>query len=229
MLDHLLELRRRGLYVLCWFGALFFIFFYFAEDLYHFLMHPLLDSLPNHQGLIATQVTSSILTPLQLASDSALFFSIPFALFHLWLFASPGLYQQERASLKVALTLSFLLFIAGIAFCFYWVLPLMFHLFAGALPKEVHLMPEMAATLHFIMRMLLIFGFCFQLPIFCWLLARLKLVDALTLKKIRPYAIVLAFILGMLLTPPDVISQITLAIPLCFLYEIGILLATYLA
>lgn len=227
MLHHLLELRLRGLRTLIWFASLFFIFFFWSNELYHLLVNPLLHSLPAQEGLIATQVTSPVFTPMKLAADAAMLLTAPFALFQFWRFISPGLYQKEQTTLRIALIFSLVLFIGGVLFCFYLVLPFMFHFFAHALPKGVRFMPDMAYALDFITHMLLIFGFCFQVPLICFVLVRLHLIDISTLKKIRPYVIVGAFIVGMLLTPPDVFSQIMLAIPLCFLYETGIILALY--
>jgi sec-independent protein translocase protein TatC len=228
MLIHLLELRRRALYTLIWFSALFLLFFFMAGDLYHALVQPLLNCLPNQQGLIATQITSSVFTPLKLAADAAMLLSAPFALYHVWRFISPGLYKAEHWQVRGTLCASLFLFFVGMLFCFYLVLPFMFQFFANALPKDVHLMPDMAYTLDFITQMLMLFGLCFQVPLICLVLVRLNLINVATLKKIRPYVIVGAFILGMLLTPPDVFSQIMLAVPLCILYEIGIILAIYL-
>ncbi|MCW8409157.1 twin-arginine translocase subunit TatC [Legionella sp. PATHC035] len=227
MLNHLLELRRRGLQTLICFGGLFFIFFFWANDLFQALVSPLLHSLSAQEGLIATQVTSPVFTPLKLAADAALLLSAPIALFQFWRFISPGLYPREQTTLRIALSFSLLLFLAGVLFCFYLVLPFMFHFFAHALPKGVRYMPDMSYALDFITRMLMTFGFCFQVPLICFVLVRLNLIEVVTLKKIRPYVIVGAFIVGMLLTPPDVFSQIMLAVPLCLLYETGIILAIY--
>lgn len=228
MLSHLLELRRRSIQILICFGFLFLLFFFLANDLFQAVVSPLLSNLSMQEGLIATHITSPVLTPLKLAADAALLLCAPLALFHLWRFISPGLYRQEQKTLRIALILSLILFCAGVLFCFYLVLPFMFHFFAQALPKGVRYMPDMAYALDFITRMLLLFGFCFQVPLICLVLVRLKITNIITLKKIRPYVIVGAFIIGMLLTPPDVFSQIMLAIPLCLLYEIGIILALYL-
>lgn len=229
MLIHLLELRRRVLYTLICFGSLFLLFFFIAADLFHWLVTPLLHSLPNQDGLIATQITSSVFTPLKLAADAALLLSAPFALYQIWCFISPGLYKKEQDQARGAIIISLMLFVSGMLFCFYLVLPFMFQFFTQALPEGVRLMPDMAYTLDFITRMLLLFGFSFQVPLICLLVVRLKIIDVASLKKIRPYIIVAAFTLGMLLTPPDVLSQVMLAVPLCLLYELGIILAIYLA
>lgn len=227
MLHHLLELRRRALQTLLCFGVLFLLFFFVANDLFQALVSPLLQTLSAQEALIATQITSPVFTPLKLAADAAILLSAPFALYHFWRFISPGLYQTEQKTLRGALVLSPILFLVGVLFCFYLVLPFMFHFFAHSLPKGVRYMPDMAYALDFISRMLLLFGFCFQVPLVCLVLVRLAIINVITLKKIRPYIIVGAFILGMLLTPPDVFSQIMLAVPLCLLYETGIILAIY--
>lgn len=228
MLIHLLELRRRSIHTLLWFGGLFVLFFFGANELFQTIVSPLLHTLSTQEGLIATQITSPVLTPLKLAADAALLFSAPFALFQLWYFISPGLYKSEQKLLRIALILSLLLFVVGVLFCFYLVLPFMFRFFVHALPKGVRYMPDMAYALDFITHMLLLFGLCFQVPLMCFILVRLDIIEVATLKKIRPYVIVAAFIIGMLLTPPDVLSQIMLAIPLCILYELGIILVTFL-
>lgn len=226
MLIHLLELRRRALYVLCFFTLLFFIFFFIATDLYHILVHPLVRQLPQQAGLIATQITAPVLTPLKIAADTALLFSVPFFLYQLWCFIRPGLYHQEQQAIKGALIMSVSLFVLGGLFCFFIVLPLMFQFFIQALPKQVQFMPDMSHAVTFITHMIIVFGLCFQVPLLCVLFVRLHWVDLATLKKIRPYIIVAAFILGMLLTPPDVLSQVILAVPLCALYELGILIVS---
>lgn len=225
MVNHLLELRRRALYVIVIFFCFFLLFFYFANDLFHALVKPLLDALQNNDSLIATQITSPVLTPLKLAADAAMLCTAPFALWQTWRFIAPGLYRHERYNLRGAMITSLLLFCLGILFCFYIVLPFMFQFFAKAVPLGVRLMPDMAYALGFITRMMLLFGFCFQVPLLCLTLVRLQWVDVELLKKVRPYVIVAAFTVGMLLTPPDVFSQIMLALPLCLLYELGILLA----
>lgn len=225
MLSQLLELRRRALYVVFFFFALFLLCFFNANNLFHALITPLLKVLANQDFLIATHLTSPLLTPLKLAADTAMLGSAPFALLQLWSFISPGLYRKERYQLKTAMIAIVLLFSVGVLFCFYAILPFMFQCFAKATPADVRLMPDISSTLDFITRMLLVFGLCFQIPFIGVTLVQLNWVDLNSLKKIRPYIIVAAFILGMLLTP-DVLSQLMLAIPLCLLYELGIVFAS---
>lgn len=228
MLMHLLELRRRLLYVILMFAGSFILFFFFAPNLFHQLVSPLLEALPKSEPLIATQITTPLLIPIQLAADAAMLCTAPFALLQLWYFAAPGLYQRERYGFGCTLMGSLLLFCIGVLFCFYMVLPLMLKFFATAVPPGVRLMPDITYAVDFITRMLLLFGGCFQVPLLCLFLVYVKLITVATLRTIRPYIIVSSFILGMLLTPPDVLSQIMLAVPLCLLYELGIMLAILL-
>ncbi|QDP71200.1 twin-arginine translocase subunit TatC [Legionella israelensis] len=228
MLQHLIELRRRALQVFLCFIILFIFFFFWASDLFYLLVKPLLHSLPKSSRLIATQITAPILTPIHLSFNAALFFSAPITLYQIWRFSAPGLYPSERRYLRISILLSLLLFIVGVLFCYCIVLPFMFHFFAGALPKGVQLLPDMSYALDFITHMLILFGLSFQLPLLCLTLIQSGLLQLQQLKTFRPYVIVACFTLGMLLTPPDVLSQIMLAAPLCALYEFGILLAMFL-
>ena len=225
MLTHLLECRRRMLQICVCFIVLFVACFTFAPTLFQVVALPLLQVLPVNATLIATQITTPLMTPIKLAADIALLGTAPFALLHVWLFASPGLYRQERKPFLWAMAISLVLFLLGILFCFYLVLPYMFAFFARAVPAGVRLMPDMGYAVDFITRMTLIFGLCFQVPLVCCVLVHFKVVNITLLTLIRPYVIVAAFIIGMLLTPPDVLSQIMLAAPLCVLYEAGIILA----
>lgn len=224
MIEHLLELRRRLIFVILFFLMIFVLFFYLSNPIFSYVVSPLTNLLPHHDELIATQITTPILTPLKLAADLALLVTIPCALFHVWRFAAPGLYRHEKKGMGLTILLSITLFFLGALFCFYVVLPFILQFFVHAVPVGVRLMPDITSTVDFITHMMLLFGLCFQVPLVCVLLVKTKTIDIATLRKIRPYWIVMAFILGMLLTPPDVISQITLAIPLCLLYELGIFL-----
>lgn len=228
MLNHLIQLRKRLIYTLVVFGCLFAIFFYYSNDLFDFLLGPLQQIMPLKKWLVATQITSPVILPIKLAADGAVLMTIPFGLFQLWLFAAPGLYRNERQTILYIFSFSFLLFGLGSIFCFYGVLPFMFKLFLNAAPSGVQFMPDITSAVDFIMHMLLIFGLGFQVPLLCVILVRFKWVSYQTLKQSRSYVIVIAFILGMLLTPPDVLSQIMLALPLCFLYEIGLFFSRWI-
>ena len=225
MLQSLLELRRRILTVLIFFCATFVLFFFEANSLFLVVIKPLQNALLPNTGLIATQITSTVLTPLTIAANMSFLCTTPLALIQLWYFVAPGLYYQEKRFFILFSGGSLLLFILGILFCFMIVLPLMFQFFIQALPKGIKLMPDITSSTTFMTRMLWLFGLAFQVPLVCAMLVRLSLVKPQTLKHIRPYVIVSAFILGMLLTPPDVLSQVMLAVPLCVLYELGIMLS----
>lgn len=224
MLTDLIELRRRLLSVLMVFILAFLVCFMNAKPLFHWVIQPFLSTLPVSSEMIAIHITSPLLTPIKLALNTALFITAPMLLFQIWRFAYPGLYRSERFYLLLLTAGSLCLFALGSLFCFYIVLPLMLQFFVAAIPEGVRLLPEISVAVDFITRMILLFGFAFQIPLLCFFLVRTEVVDTETLKKIRPYVIVSAFTLGMLLTPPDVLSQILLAIPLCLLYESGILL-----
>jgi sec-independent protein translocase protein TatC len=222
-MSHFLELRKRLLKIGLFFLILFVLFFYFSNPLFQCLVSPLQRILPLNETIVAIGVTSPVVTPLQLAFNVALLCVIPYILFHIWRFISPGLYRSEQAGIAGFFVVSLGLFIAGVLFCYYGVLPFMFHLFSMMRPPNVRFLPDIASTVSFILQMLIIFGLCFQLPLICVVLARMNVLSLEKLSQIRPYVIVLAFIAGMLLTPPDVFSQITLAVPLCLLFESGLL------
>ncbi len=225
MLDHLIEFRHRLLMVLAIFCFFFIGFFFYAQHLFAFVVSPLLSTLKGANKLIATEITSTLFVPLELAIDASLLCTAPFALLQGWRFIMPGLYQKERYPLKWIMVASLVLFTLGTLFCFYLILPLMFHFFAKSLPQTVIWMPDISHSLHFIRQMLLVFGLCFQVPLLCWAVVYLGWVETSGLRQLRPYVIVAAFTIGMLLTPPDVLSQLMLALPLWFLYECGIFIA----
>lgn len=224
-LTYVLELRRRVLRVTVVFIGLFSVCFFFAQGLLQQLISPLLEVLPPHHSLIATHITAPLLTPIKLAADAALLSTAPYALLEMWCFVSPGLYRREKKNLRMAMFSSVSLFCMGLVFCFYGVLPFMLQCFANAVPNGVRFMPDMTDSVDFITHMLLLFGLCFQLPLLCFLGTQLNLINIKALTAARPYVTVAAFTLGMLLTPPDVLSQLMLAIPLCLLYELGIVLS----
>ncbi len=224
MLKHLIELRQRLLYSLLFLGGCFLLFFFYSKPALNMFVYPLQRILPKGSELIATDITSSVMTPMKLSFDLALISSLPFAFYQFWRFAAPGLYCSERKKFIVLMITSLALFIAGLMFCFFIVLPFMFGFFSQFLPEGIRLMPDMRLTVDFMFRMLLVFALCFQLPLICVAMNHSGLLNHRQLKQARPYVIVSAFIVGMLLTPPDVVSQIMLAVPLCLLYELGLLM-----
>lgn len=224
-IGYLLELRRRFIWIMACFIIIFLGCYGLSNELFHIILSPILQILPGHTKLITTHITTPVLIPLTLAADLAMLATAPIALFHLWRFIAPALYQGERRHLKRIISLSITLFAVGVLFCFYAVLPFVLQLFLNAVPPDVQFMPELTSTIDFMMRMMVLFGLCFQVPLICILLIKTQLITLQTLKAARRYWIVAAFVIGMLLTPPDVLSQVTLAIPLCLLYELGIVLA----
>ena len=220
---HLLELRNRLLRVFIAILVIFAILFPFSEALYLYISEPLRAFLPSASTMIATEVTSPFLTPFKLTVVSAMFISMPYTLYQLWAFVAPALYQQEK---KVAVPLFFasvILFYTGMAFAYYLVFPLVFMFFTSVAPEEISVMPDIRAYLDFVLKLFMAFGLSFQIPIAVVILSWVGTVNPDKLAKKRPYVFVLCFIIGMLLTPPDIISQALLAIPMWLLFEVGIL------
>lgn len=225
-LHFLIELRSRLIYSLIFLFAVFAILLYFANGLYTLLAQPLLKFLP--QGhLIATQITSPFFVPFRLAFMASMLLGVPFFLYQMWIFIAPALYGHERRLVWPFLFLSAGLFYAGIAFSYFAILPALFHFLSGVAPQGVILSPDINEYLDFTIKLLLVFGALFEIPIIMLLLVSANLVTRERLIKMRSYAIVGAFILGMLLAPPDVLSQTLLAIPIWLLYESGILLSRF--
>ena len=227
MLSHALELRQRLLRVLFFFILFFVLFFCFSQDVFRMVVAPLLEVLPTNSALISTQMTGPLFVPLRLAVDLALFCSILVLLVELWAFGAPGLYRRECVVWGLYCLISAVWFFLGALFCFYIILPFFFDLMIHASPRDVRFMPDISSVIEFIIQSLLVFGLCFQLPLVVVVMVRLQWVSLKTLSMIRPYVIVLAFVVGMLLTPPDVLSQIMLAVPFWMLYEVGVLCARF--
>lgn len=223
LMAHLLELRNRLLRIFIVVLVVFAALFPFSESLYLYISEPLREFLPSSSTMIATEVTSPFLTPFKLALVSAMFISMPYILYQLWAFVAPALYKQEK---KVALPLFFtsvILFYAGMAFAYYLVFPLVFLFFTSVAPEGISVMPDIRAYLDFVLKLFMAFGLSFQIPIAVVILSWLGTVNPDNLAKKRPYVFVLCFVVGMLLTPPDIISQALLAIPMWLLFEVGIL------
>jgi len=223
-LDHLLELRQRLLRSVIAIGILFFPVYYFANDIYIFVAAPLLAHLPSG-NMIATEVASPFLTPFKLAAFTSLYLAVPFLLHQVWGFVSPGLYLREKKFALPLLVSSTVLFYAGMAFAYYLVFPLVFEFFASVAPDGVTMMTDINRYLDFVLKMFLAFGIAFEIPVATFLLVLSGLTTPQTMARKRPYVIVGCFAGAMLLTPPDVISQVLLAGPTWALFEIGIILA----
>ncbi len=227
-ISYLLELRKRllrfAIGLLCLFGLCAF----YSNTLYHHLAAPLLAHLPEHSQLIATNITSVFITPIKLSFYVALFLSVPLLLFEVWGFIAPALYTHEKKLLIPLIVLSLVLFACGMAFAYAVVFPLMFKFFVGSAPTHVKLMPDISHYLDLTMQLFFAFGLAFEVPIAVFLVLLTGVTTPQKLAGGRPYVIVGAFVLGMFLTPPDVISQVLLALPLWFLFELGLLLGRFL-
>tara|TARA_R110000782_G_scaffold61763_6_gene127183 strand:+ start:133 stop:912 length:780 start_codon:yes stop_codon:yes gene_type:complete len=223
LVAHLTELRSRLLRIVMIWLVIFAGLFYFANDLYTFISEPLRVFLPEGTSMIATDVASPFLTPFKLALVSALFLAMPFILHQFWSFIAPGLYKHEKRLAVPLLASSIVLFYAGMAFAYFVVFPLVFGFFTSTAPAGVAVMTDINKYLDFVLTLFMAFGLAFEIPIATILLVLAGVVDVAKLKEIRPYVIVGCFIIGMVLTPPDVISQALLAIPMWLLYEVGIL------
>ncbi|WP_232058663.1 twin-arginine translocase subunit TatC [Aquicella lusitana] len=225
-INFLVELRRRLIYSLIVLLLLFAVLVYFANHLYTLLALPLLKFLP--QGhLIATQIVSPFFVPFKLAFMASMLLAVPFFLYQSWAFIAPALYGHERRMIWPFLLVSAGLFYAGIAFAYFVIFPMLFHFLARIAPVGVILSPDISEYLDFTIKLLLVFGGLFEIPIIMVLLVSTGVVTRERFIKMRSYAIVGAFIIGMLLAPPDVLSQTVLAVPIWLLYEAGILMSRF--
>lgn len=222
LIQHLLELRSRMLRSVVFVFVMFCCLFYFANDIYYLISAPLQKLLPVNTSMIATDVISPFLTPLKLTFYSALLLSIPYLLYQLWAFIAPGLYKHEKRLALPLMVSSILLFYAGMAFAYFVVFPLLFTFVTSIGLEGVATMTDITKYLDFVLQLFFAFGFAFEIPIATILLIHAGVItpDALVAK--RPYIIVGCFVIGMILTPPDVFSQIMLAVPMWMLFEIGI-------
>lgn len=228
LVAHLTELRSRLLRIILIWMVIFAGLFYFANDLYTFISEPLRAFMPEGTSMIATDVASPFLTPFKLALVSALFIAMPFVLHQLWSFIAPGLYKHEKRLAIPLLASSIVLFYSGMAFAYYVVFPLVFGFFTSTAPEGVAVMTDINKYLDFVLTLFMAFGLAFEIPVATILLVLAGAVDVAKLRKIRPYVVVGCFVIGMVLTPPDVISQALLAIPMWLLYEVGILFSSML-
>ena len=221
--SHLLELRTRLIRVLVCLGILSVAGIPFASQIYAFVASPLLDILPAGSSMIATQVTSPFMAPLKLVLFSALLITMPYLFYEIWMFMSPGLYKNEKSFVAPLMVSTILLFSAGVAFAYLIVLPIIFKFFIGVAPESIQVMTDINQYLSFVIKLIFAFGIAFEIPIATFLLIRTGIAKKESLIKARPYLIILFFVIGMLLTPPDIFSQLFLAIPMWILFELGLL------
>ena len=223
--DHLLELRSRLLKVIFLFVIFSVLGIPFASEIYLFVSAPLIELLPDGSTMIATEVASPFMAPIKLVLYIALMFSMPWLFYQTWMFMSPGLYKNERAFTGPLMLSTVILFFSGAAFAFFVVCPIIFKFFIAMAPESIRVMTDINQYLSFIFKLIFAFGVAFEIPIATILIVKNGIMSKESLVKARPYLIILFLIVGMLLTPPDVFSQLFLAIPMWILFEVGILFA----
>lgn len=228
LFSHLLELRTRLLKSAAALVLVLVALVPFANRLYSELAAPLVARLPQGAHLIATGVTSPFITPLKLAFYASLFISMPVILYQLWAFVSPGLYKHEKRLARPLLAAALVLFYIGAAFAYFLVLPAAFRFLIAVTPQGVEMMTDITQYLDFVMLMFFAFGLCFEVPVAVVILAAIGVVDLDKLRSGRRYAIVGAFAVAALITPPDITSMMMLGIPMCLLYELGVLAVRWL-
>lgn len=226
-LSHLFELRDRLIRALLAVGVVFLCLFPWAKELYTLLAQPLLDTLPKGGQMIATDVVGVFLVPMKVTMMVALLIALPYVLYQVWAFVAPGLYKHEKRLALPLVAASVLLFFTGMAFAYFLVFPTVFGFMAKVAPDGVAWMTDIEKYLSFVLSTFVAFGVTFEVPVVVIVLVRLGVVDIPKLKEWRPYVIVGAFVIGAIFTPPDVVSQIMLAVPLWLLYELGIFLSRF--
>ena len=197
----------------------------FAAEIYAFVASPLLDILPAGSSMIATEVTSPFMAPIKLVLFSALLVTMPYLFFEGWMFMSPGLYKNEKSFVAPLMVSTIILFYTGTAFAYFVVCPIIFQFFIASAPESIQVMTDINQYLGFVIKLIFAFGIAFEIPVATFLLIRTNIVNKESLIKARPYLIILFFVVGMLLTPPDIFSQLFLAIPMWLLFEIGLLIS----
>lgn len=224
LIEHLLELRDRLLRSVVAVLALFLVLLNWANDLYHLLAKPLLDVMPAGTSMISTQVVGAFIVPMKLTGWVALFLAIPYVLYQFWGFIAPGLYRHEKRLAMPILVSSVLLFYAGMAFAYFLVFPMVFKFITATAPAGVAVMTDIDAYLSFALMSFLAFGIAFETPVIVVLLVASGITSTQTLVNGRPYMIVAAFVIAMVLTPPDILSQFLMAVPMCLLFEVGVII-----
>ena len=224
---HLIELRNRLMKALLSILLIFIALVYFANDIYSFVAAPLIANLPSTATMIATDVTAPFFAPFKLTLFVALFAAIPMILHQVWSFIAPGLYQHEKRMLMPILASSILLFYSGIAFCYFVVLPIILGFFTNTGPDMMTLAPDISSYLGFALKLFFAFGIAFEIPVAIMLLCWSGATTTKSLKEKRPYIVVGVFVIAMFLTPPDVLSQTLLALPMLLLFELGLILAAF--
>jgi len=228
LMYHLVELRSRLIRCIVATVIVVLVLSPFSDTIYLFLAEPMLEQLPAQGSLVATKVASPFLTPFKLLLFLSFLVALPFILFQIWAFIAPGLYDSERRLIFPLVFSTTVLFYLGILFAYYVIFPIIFAFFASTTPEGVNLMTDISEYLSFCIKLFLAFGLAFEVPLVTFVLIRSGLTTIEAMRKKRPYIILVAFILGMLLTPPDFVSQILLALPIWMLFEIALILTSIL-
>jgi sec-independent protein translocase protein TatC len=226
LFDHLLELRNRLLHSFLGVLLVFCGLVYFAQDIYQYLALPLLAAMPADSQMIATEVASPFFAPFKLTIVLSVFIAVPYILYQLWSFVAPGLYKNEKRLIAPLMFGSTVLFYSGIAFAYFAVFPVVFTFFTSVAPEGVVIATDINSYLDFALKLFFAFGIAFEIPIAIILMCWTGVTTPSGLREKRPYVVVGAFVAGMLLTPPDIISQTMLAIPMLLLFEVGIIIAS---
>jgi sec-independent protein translocase protein TatC len=226
-ISHLVELRARLVRAIVAVLAVFLCVAYWTKPIYSYLAQPLLAVLPAGSSMIATDVTTTFFVPVKVAMLVSFMVALPYVLYQMWAFVAPGLYQHEKKLVLPLLFSSTVLFFVGMAFAYFIVFPMAFRFFADFTPVGVTMATDIDKYFNFVLTMFIVFGIAFEVPVVEVLLVRIRVVTVQQLKDIRRYVIVAIFVVAAIVTPPDVFSQLALAIPLCFLYELGIILARF--
>jgi sec-independent protein translocase protein TatC len=228
-LSHLIELRQRLVWSLLAYAAACIPTLWFSAELYDVLAAPLMQSLPEGSRMIATGVISPFLIPMKIGFFAALVIALPFILYQVWAFVAPGLYAHEKRLALPLVVSSTLLFLVGMFFCYYFVFGQVFSFIARFAPKSITVAPDIEAYFNFVLGMFLAFGLAFELPVVVFVLVLTGLVSVAQLREWRGYVIVVIFVVAAVVTPPDVVSQLALALPMCLLYEVGIFFAQFIS
>jgi len=227
--SHLIELRQRVVHALIAFLVVFVAIFLYpgAAPIYDFLAAPLMQALPEGAKMIATGVVTPFLVPMKVTALVAFMIALPYLLYQAWAFVAPGLYEHEKRLVLPVVIASTVLFLLGVAFCYYFVFGKVFAFINDFAPKSITPAPDIEAYFSFVITMFLAFGITFEIPIVVMVLVRFGVVSLERLRAARPYVIVGAFVVSAIITPPDVLSQFLLAVPMCLLYEAGLFLARF--
>jgi sec-independent protein translocase protein TatC len=226
-LSHLIELRQRLVRAAAAILIVFIALSPFMRQIFDLLSRPMMAALPQGTRLLATGVIAPFMVPLKVTLFAAMLVSLPYVLYQAWAFVAPGLYQHEKRLAAPVIVSSVAMFLLGIAYCYFVVFQVVFRFIARFAPQSVNVSPDIDAYFSFVLRMFIAFGVTFEVPIAVLLLVRLGVVSVARLRQLRPYIIVGAFVVAAIFTPPDVLSQLLLALPLCLLFELGVLLGAF--